>query len=210
MRFAFRISSLALALFLLACVNLPLRSNDAQQDARRIVEKLGVSAGATVGEVGGGGGDVAVAVASLLGGKGAVLVTEIDESKLGSMRSRFAGGSGATVKVSASSADSTKLPDACCDGMYMRDVYHHFTNPQSMVASLYRNLKPGGRAVVIDFRPRTGGSWSIPEGVPANRGGHGISIALLREELEAAGFRHIETIEEWRDNLYAVIVEKPR
>lgn len=195
---------------LLACGSIPLRSNDAQDDARRILEKLQVSSGATVGEIGGGDGDVAVAVASLLGVDGRVLVTELDPAKIESMQKRFARGNSAKVTVSASSADSTKLPEPCCDGIYMRDVYHHFTNPEGMVASLYRNLKPGGRLVVIDFRPRNGGMWSTPAGVPANRGGHGISIALLREELEAGGFRHLETIEQWRDNLFAVIVEKPR
>ncbi|MCL4784045.1 MAG: methyltransferase domain-containing protein [Bryobacterales bacterium] len=195
---------------LIACGSIPLRSNDAQDDARRILEKLRVASGATVGEIGGGDGDVAVAVATLLGNEGRVLVTELDPAKIESMQKRFARGNSATVKVTASSADSTKLPDQCCDGIYMRDVYHHFTNPKAMVASLYRNLKPGGRLVVIDFRPRTGGNWSTPAGVPSNRGGHGIPIALLREELEAGGFRHLETIEQWRDNLYAVVMEKPR
>ncbi|MCC7341721.1 MAG: methyltransferase domain-containing protein [Bryobacterales bacterium] len=195
---------------LLACGSIPLRSNDAQDDARRILEKLQVASGATVGEIGGGNGDVAVAVASLLGVHGRVLVTELDPAKIEAMQKRFARGNSATVVVSASTAESTNLPEPCCDGIYMRDVYHHFTQPESMVASLYRNLKPGARLVVIDFRPRTGGSWSTPEGVPANRGGHGISVALLREELEAGGFRHVETIEHWRDNLFAVVVEKPR
>jgi SAM-dependent methyltransferase len=210
MRIARRLSPLVLGLLLLGCGSIPLRSNDAQDDARRILEKLHVSSGATVGEIGGGGGDVAVAVASLLGNKGTVLVTELDPAKIESMRKRFAVNGGARVIVSASASDSTKLPEDCCDGIYMRDVYHHFTKPEAMVASLYRNLKPGARLVVIDFRPRNGDTWSIPEGVPANRGGHGISIALLREELETGGFRHLETVERWRDNLFAVVVEKPR
>ena len=140
---------------LIACGSIPLRSNDAQDDARRILEKLRVASGATVGEIGGGDGDVAVAVATLLGNEGRVLVTELDPAKIESMQKRFARGNSATVKVTASSADSTKLPDQCCDGIYMRDVYHHFTNPKAMVASLYRNLKPGGRLVVtISARAR--------------------------------------------------------
>jgi SAM-dependent methyltransferase len=94
--------------------------------------------------------------------------------------------------------------------MYMRDVYHHFTEPAKLVAQLYRNLKPGGRLVVIDFRPGARSNRATPAGVPENRGGHGIPIAILREELEAGGFQHVETIEQWRGNLFAVIVVKPK
>ncbi len=195
---------------LLACGSIPLRPNDAREDARRILENLHAGSGATVGEIGGGDGDVAVAVASLLGNDGRLFVTELDPAKLDSMRKRFAAQKGLAVTVITSSSDSTNLAGNCCDGIYMRDVYHHFTDPKAMVASLYRNLKPGGRLVVIDFRPEAGRAWSIPAGVPSNRGGHGIPIAVLREELEAGGFRHIETIERWRDNLFAVVAEKPR
>lgn len=195
---------------LFACGSIPLRPNDAQEDARRILEKLHVASGATVGEIGGGDGDVAVAVASLLGSEGHLFVTELDPAKLDAMRKRFAAQKSGVVTVITSSSDSTNLADGCCDGIYMRDVYHHFTNPAAMVASLYRNLKPGSRLVVIDFRPESGRGWSVPAGVPSNRGGHGIPISVLREELEGGGFRHLETIERWRGNLFAVIAQKPR
>jgi ubiquinone/menaquinone biosynthesis C-methylase UbiE len=203
-------STVWIALLWVACSSLPLRSSDATEDARRIVEKLGVSPGAVVAEIGGGGGDVAAAVAERLGDQGKLYVTEISDAQVASLGRRFTNQRAATVEVLRSAAEKSNLADGCCDGIYMRDVYHHFTKPEAMVQSLRRNLKPGGRLVVIDFRPRNGGSWKIPDGVPANRGGHGISIALLREELEAGGFRHLETIETWRDDLYAVIAEKPR
>lgn len=210
MRLARWSSALWIALLWVACGSMPLRSNDATEDARRIVEKLGISSGAVVAEIGGGGGDVAAAVAERLGDSGRLYVTEISDGQVATLGRRFGARRGATVEVRRSAAEQSNLPDACCDGIYMRDVYHHFTKPEAMVRSLWGNLKPGGRLVVIDFRPRNGGSWKIPDGVPANRGGHGISIALLREELEAGGFRHLETIETWRDDLYAVIAEKPR
>jgi ubiquinone/menaquinone biosynthesis C-methylase UbiE len=209
-RLARLLCSATFAVVLIACGSQPLFSTVHEDDAQRIVEKLGVSSGATVGEIGGGSGDLALAVATHLGAQGHLLVTELNKDQVSRMRSRFANSKGVQMEVLDAGTDTTELPDACCDGLYMRDVYHHFTKPASMVASLYGNLKPGGRLVVIDFRPRTGGSWSTPEGVPANRGGHGIPIAVLREELEAGGFRHLETIEKWRDNLFAVIVEKPR
>jgi len=187
-----------------------LLSNDDQDDARRIVEKLGVAKGAVLGEIGAGTGEVALEVAKLLGKHGKVYTNELDKEKLKTLRKRARGSKGAPIEVLEALPDSSNFPDGCCDGMYMRDVYHHFTGPAKLVAQFYRNLKPGGRLLVIDFRPGTGTSRPMPEGVPENRGGHGVPIAILREELEAVGFRHVETIEQWRKHLFAVIVEKPR
>jgi hypothetical protein len=43
--------ALILGLFLLSCSSLPLLSNDDQNDARRIVEKLGVAKGAALAQL---------------------------------------------------------------------------------------------------------------------------------------------------------------
>jgi hypothetical protein len=56
---------------------------------------------------------------------------------------------------------------------------------------------------------------SVPDGVPTNRGGHGIPQKLLISELAAAGFA-LEKIEyDWpsRDayhDIYCVVFRKPR
>lgn len=41
----------------------------------------------------------------------------------------------------------------------MRLVYHHFTQPSSTNAGLYRALKPGGRLAIIEYAP--GGLWNF-------------------------------------------------
>jgi hypothetical protein len=64
----------------------------------------------------------------------------------------------------------------------------------------------------MDFPPDPGST--IPDGVPANRGGHGIPIAIIVSELTAAGFRHVTTLARWppeddRNRLFLVMFEKP-
>ena len=210
--FRMRGSSPALILFLalLFVGSPPLLSDDAQDDARHIVEKLGVVKGAVLGEIGAGTGSVALEVAELLGREGKLYTNELDKKKLETLRERASGSKKAPIEVFEALPDGNNYPAGCCDGMYMRDVYHHLTEPAKLVAQLYRNLKPGGRLVVIDFRPGARSHLAALDGVPENRGGHGIPIAILREELEARGFRHVETIEQWRDDLFAVIVVKPK
>jgi SAM-dependent methyltransferase len=113
------------------------------------------------------------------------------------------------VPIQAGAAD-TNLPPACCDSIYMRLVYHHLTKPAEIDASLFRSLKQGGRLAVIDEEPRKGSA--IPEGVPKNRGGHGIPQKILIGELTAAGFQ-VETIQnDWPSDayhqLYCVVFRK--
>ena len=57
------------------------------------------------------------------------------------------------VTVVDGTAGRTNLPEQCCDAIFMRDVYHHFTDPAAMNASVLASLKPGGMLGVLDFGP---------------------------------------------------------
>ena len=62
------------------------------------------------------------------------------------------------VTVVEGAPAATKLPDECCDAIFVRYVYHHFGDPPAMNASILRSLKPGGRFAVMDAGPRTVGT----------------------------------------------------
>ena len=118
------------------------------------------------------------------------------------------------VEVRPADHGGTGLPPESCDAIFLRDVYHHLTDPESFVASLYETLRPGGRLVLVDFPPAWLLAFATPEGIPGDRGGHGISPDLMIEELEAAGFRTLETIDPWPSanfvtKTYAVAFERP-
>ena len=77
----------------------------------------------------------------------------------------------------------------------MQDVYHHLVFPAEMNRSIRAALKPGGRLAVIDFEPKP--RSKIPEGVAANRGGHGVPAGIVVAEAVASGFAHVRTIGTW-------------
>src|SRR5262249_17765045 len=96
---------------------------------------------------------------------------------------------------------------ACCEAIFMRRVYHHFTNPARTDAELFRDLKPGGLLSIIDFPPR---SYLPPvEGAPKNHGGHGIPMDVLAQELKAVGFEIVRESDGWPEQDYCVIARKP-
>jgi hypothetical protein len=79
-----------------------------------------------------------------------------------------------------------------------------------MTADLYQAVRPGGIVAVVDFPPRHWLTLIAPvKGVPANRGGHGIPLEVLTQEMTAAGFEAHERISPWFLDIYCMVFRKP-
>ncbi len=150
----------------------------------------------TVADIGAGSGAMAMVMARWLGASGHVYATDIGTAQLALIREAAAKEHvSENITVVEGSDSSTNLPDACCDAIYMRDVYHHFTHPDAMNRSTLAALKSGGRFAVIDFEPTAGSK--LPEGVNPNRGGHGIPPDILISEVISVGLLRSRTIPIW-------------
>ena len=184
----------------------------AAREVPKLAEVLSLKPGMTVADVGSGGGAMAVRMAEWLGPDGHVFATDVREAQLAEIREAVAREGLANVVALEGATRSTNLPSECCDAIFLRDVYHHLTHPQEIGASLFAALKPGGRLAIMDFPPEPGSS--IPEGVPENRGGHGIPVSVIVSEMTQSRFRHVTTLSQWppddnRGRLFLVMFEKP-
>ena len=149
----------------------------------------------TVAEIGGGSGSMTVEMARQVGPDGRVYSSELTEKARGDIRDAAKQAQLTNIVVLESGQASAGLPEGCCDAIFMRNVYHHFTQPAEMDRHLVAALKPGGRLGVIDFEPRSGST--VPDGVPANRGGHGVPPAVVIDELSAAGMTSTRPSSAW-------------
>jgi ubiquinone/menaquinone biosynthesis C-methylase UbiE len=152
----------------------------------RIFEAIGLRPSGTACEVGAGNGELTIRAASTVGSAGHVFASELGEAHLKTLRDRVAASAKANIMVVAGDPEKTNFPDAGCDALFLRDVYHHFTNPASMDAAIFVALKPGGRVAIIDFTP-PGKEASKPED-RAKDGMHGVTAETVVREMKEAGF----------------------
>ena len=174
----------------------------------KIFEALGVKPGLTVCEIGAGGGELTIEVAGLVGSAGRVYASELGDERVKSLQSAIKKSGVAHITVVSGDPVKTNFPDAACDALFMRNVYHHFADPAAMNKSIAAALKPGARLVVVDFTPPPGGEAKDP----ADRGkdgSHGLSAESLSRELKEAGFEPVSsdtTGQRW----FMVVVARPR
>ena len=179
---------------------------DADDEIKRLASIMEWKPGTIVADIGAGDGKYAFAAAQIVGPAGKVFATEIDLDKLAKLRSEVSKRHLTNVTILQSKDADTNLPAECCDAIFLRRVYHHLTKPAEFDAALLRSLKPGGRLAIIEFPPRSG--LDPVDGVPANRGGHGIPKDVAIEELTAAGFRIKSTVNSWPQGDYLLLFEK--
>jgi ubiquinone/menaquinone biosynthesis C-methylase UbiE len=179
---------------------------NAVEEVQRLAALMAWKPGTVAADIGAGDGEYTFAAVERVGASGKVFATEIDAKKLAELRGEVAKRKLGNVIVIESKEADTSLPTGCCDAIFLRRVYHHLTKPVEFDANLVRSLKSGGRLAIIDFAPRAG--LDPVEGVPRNRGGHGIPQEIVIEELSAAGLRVEKIVNDWPENSYCVLFVK--
>jgi ubiquinone/menaquinone biosynthesis C-methylase UbiE len=175
-----------------------------------LVELFDLRPGMTVADVGAGFGAWTMRLSKVVGPTGRVYSTDIGAAQLAALRESTQREALTNVIVVEGAANSSNLPELCCDAILIRDAYHHLTQPEAIVRSLAAALKPGGRLAVIDFPPRP--NSDVPAGVPSDRLGHGVPPAVVEREVGAM-LTHVRTIPSWNEDsqpasLYLVLFRK--
>ncbi len=176
------------------------------READRLAGLLEVGPGGTVAEIGAGAGALSMEMARRVGPNGRVYSTELSAERRAQIAARASRERLANVLVVEAGETATNLPDACCDAIFMRNVYHHIGDIVPFNASVRQALRDGGRFAVIDFAP--GAFWHLPgrpPGTSAERTGHGVPRAALIAEVTAAGFQLEREIENWGGRMFLIL-----
>jgi demethylmenaquinone methyltransferase/2-methoxy-6-polyprenyl-1,4-benzoquinol methylase len=119
---------------------------------RHFVATSGVRAGDTVLDLAGGTGDIAIAMARAVGARGRVLLTDFNAAMLREGRDRLLD-EGVVGNVSCVQVDAQAipLPDRSVDLVTIAFGLRNVTDKDAALREMQRVLKPGGRALVLEF-----------------------------------------------------------
>lgn len=152
-----------------------------------IFSALQAEEGDTIADIGAGDGFFAVRLSPVLGPGGAVLAVDIDRAALRRLERDAERRSLSNVRAFVSEPDDPMLLPSSLDGAFIVISYHEFTEHEAMLAGISRALKPGARLVIVDNV-----AWDPSSSRSTQMQRHHMDIALVEDDLVAAGFEILE------------------
>ena len=154
---------------------------DEWQQPDRVVSDLALAPGASVADLGSGGGYFTFRLARAVGPSGRVYAVDVDRG----MNEHVAGAADeqglANVTTVLAAADDPRLPEPV-DLVFTSNTYHHLENSAAYFRAVReRHLAPGGRVAIVEYRPDVTG--------------HSTARETIVQEMTAAGFRLVKAFD---------------
>lgn len=146
-----------------------------------VMRALGIKLGQSVADLGSGGGYFVRRFAEAVGDTGLVYAVDVDEDMLEIVREKAGQAGISNIKFVKAGEEQSNLPADCADLIFSRSSYHHLPEQVEYFKNLAPALKPGGRAAVIDYKPRKG-----IFGIFGNA--HSTDAEKLKEDMASAGY----------------------
>jgi predicted methyltransferase len=159
---------------------------DAEEQPEIALNALRIKKGMSVADVGAGVGYFTTRLAKRVGPEGKVYATDIQPEMLARLQDRLDNLGITNVETLLGTQVEPRLPEGKVDLILMVDVYHELAQPQRMLYQLRKALKPDGRLVLIEYRKEDPTIPIRPE--------HKMSVAEIKAEVEAEGFRMTEVL----------------
>ncbi len=145
------------------------------QKSPEVMAALAFKPGERVADVGAGSGYFTIPVAKAVGPTATVWAVDIRQEMLDYIAPRLEAENLTNVKLVLAPKDDPTLPPGGVDTILMVDTWHYIRSPE-YAKKLRAALAPGGRVVIIDYRPKP---WEErPWGPPPEQ-------QTSREELDA-------------------------
>ena len=155
-------------------------ARDAWQKPAELVAALDLHPGQVVADIGAGTGYFNRKLARAVGPDGRLIAVDVEPTLIEHMTARAARELTPNVEARLGAFDDPGLADDEVDLVLLVDTYHHIDDRRGYFGRLLDAMKPGGRLVVVDFKP-----GDLPVGPPPQ---HRISVVQVTDELTRAGW----------------------
>jgi ubiquinone/menaquinone biosynthesis C-methylase UbiE len=123
-----------------------------EEEPAKLLKALEIKPDMVVADIGAGSGFHTFRMAPLVGNKGKVIASDIQQEMLDLIVAKAKKLKVTNIEPVKGTETDPKLPVGEVDLILMVDVYHEFDHPFEMAEKMVDALKPGGRLVFVEFR----------------------------------------------------------
>jgi len=176
---------------------------DERQKPQELVAAMSLKAGMVVADVGTGTGYMLPFLSEAVGPQGRVLSEDIFPDFLEKAKATASEHKLSNIEFIQGSETDPSLPENGVDVVLGLDTYHHWNYPEKMLAALHRELRDGGRLVIVEYH-------KSPDAMPGGRAMQHIRLdaADVIKEIESNHFRLLSQHEHIKGSQYMAIFEK--
>jgi ubiquinone/menaquinone biosynthesis C-methylase UbiE len=126
---------------------------------REIINTLQILEGYAIADIGSGGGYFTLEFARIVGTTGRVYAVDNKPENMEFINRQSEQQNLDNVTFALSIGNDINLPEAGIDLIFLRNAFHHLPEPAEYFNNLKRFLKPSGKVVVIEHKPKGGFSF---------------------------------------------------
>lgn len=165
----------------------------AKKGSEKILKSLQIEPGNVIADIGSGGGYYSIHFSKLISPDGKVYAVETDKALLEYMDNIIERKNLVNIKTIYGGDNNCILPEKSCDLIFMRNVFHHISDPKLYFQNLRKGIKEKGRIAVVE--------WS-PGGIMRNS--HCTPEKTIIKIIEEAGYNHIKTFDFLKEQSYNI------
>jgi len=153
---------------------------EAEENTEKLLQNMGIGKEDAIADIGAGSGYHVFKMAKIASA-GRIYAVDIQDEMLAELTKRKKENDNQNVSVIKGGEKSINLPEDSVDKVLMVDVYHEFSYPIEMLASIKKALRQDGKIFLIEYRGED-------SNVPIKKV-HKMTEKQAVKEMEAAGMK---------------------
>jgi len=147
----------------------------------KVIESISLNPGMKIADIGAGGGYFSLRFAEMVAEEGKVYAVDTNPNYLEYIRTGAIKKGLTNIITVLSQGPEIDIPEKSLDFVFMRNVTHHIPDRISYFERLKDLLKPGGRAVIIEYEKGKSNSFH-------RMFSHYVEKNTIKQEMKRAGY----------------------